>query len=228
MNFDDLEIAALQRRRGEKWATYPDDIIPLWVADMDFPAAQPIQDILRHALENSDLGYPVTPTANALPQVFAERVGERFGWVLDPHRVEVITDVVQGLYIALQVYSEPGEGAIIQTPIYPPFLDAVRDMGRHMLVNELVRGETGYAIDFDALRACVDRRTRILMLCNPHNPTGRVFTRPELEQVAEFALAHRLTVVSDEIHADLVYPGHQHIPFATLGPEISAQTVTLM
>jgi cystathionine beta-lyase len=195
---------------------------------MDFQIAEPIQDVLRHALENADVGYPVNPTPNALPTVFAERVRDRFGWTVDPNRVEVITDVVQGLYIALQVYSEPGSGAIIQTPIYPPFLEAVHDMGRHMIVNELARGESGYEIDFDALRAAVDRGTRLLLFCNPHNPTGRVFRREELEQLAEFVLAHHLTVVSDEIHADLVYPGAQHIPFATLGPEIEQNTVTLM
>jgi hypothetical protein len=116
MNFDDLDIARLRARRGEKWATYPADVLPLWVADMDFAPAEPIQEVLRHALENGDIGYPINPTPASLPTVFAERMQERFGWSLDPQRVEVLTDVVQGLYIALQVYSEPGDGAIVQTP----------------------------------------------------------------------------------------------------------------
>ena len=227
MNFDDLDIARLRARRGEKWATYPADVLPLWVADMDFAPAEPVQEVLRHALENGDIGYPINPTPASLPTVFAERMQERFGWSLDPQRVEVLTDVVQGLYIALQVYSEPGDGAIVQTPIYPPFLEAVHEMGRHLIVNELVRGDEGYEIDFDALRRGINRRTRLILLSNPHNPTGRVFTRAELEQLAQIVLEHHLVVVSDEIHADLVFPGHTHIPFATLGPEVEAQTVTL-
>lgn len=227
MSFDDLDIARLRARRGEKWGTYPADVLPVWVADMDFPPAEPILDVLRHALENSDTGYPVNPTPAGLATVFAERVQERFGWSVDPRRVEVLTDVVQGLYIALQVYSKPGDGAIVQTPIYPPFLEAVHETGRHLIVNELVPGDSGYTIDFDALRAEIDRNTRLLLLCNPHNPSGRVFTRSELEALAEIALEHHLIVVSDEIHADLVYSGHEHIPFATLGHEIEAQTVTL-
>ena len=227
VNFDDLDIEALRARSGEKWATYPADVLPLWVADMDFPVAEPIQQVLRQALELGDIGYPLNPNPDALPSIFAERAQARFDWNVDPERVEVITDVVQGIYIALHVYSEPGEGAIVQTPVYPPFVDAVHDLGRHMIVNELVRGEARYEIDFDALRASVDRGTRVLLLCNPQNPTGRAFTRPELAALAEFALEHRLTVVADEIHADLVYPGQPHIPFATLGPEIEAHTVTL-
>jgi cystathionine beta-lyase len=228
MSFDDLDIARLRDRRGEKWTTYPADVLPLWVADMDFPVAEPIGEVLRNALANHDLGYPLNMTPEGLPTTFAERVRERFGWAVDPRRVDVITDVVQGLYIALQVYSEPGEGAIVQTPIYPPFLEAVHEMGRRLIANELVSRDVGYEIDFDALRAAIDRRTRLLLFCNPHNPTGRVFTRSELEELAEIALEHRLVVVSDEIHADLSFPGHPHIPFATLGPEVEAQTVTLM
>ncbi|MCZ6715023.1 MAG: aminotransferase class I/II-fold pyridoxal phosphate-dependent enzyme, partial [Deltaproteobacteria bacterium] len=222
MNLGDLDIACLRARRGEKWGTYPDDVLPLWVADMDFPVAEPIQAVLRHALENGDVGYPINPTPGGLPAVFAERMQERFGWELDPNRVEVLTDVVQGLYIALQVYSKPGDGAIVQTPIYPPFLEAVHDMGRRVLTHELVAGDSGYEIDFDALRASIDHGTRLLLLSNPQNPTGRAYTRAELEQLAEIALENHLTVVSDEIHGDLVYPGHTHIPFATLGPEVEA------
>ncbi len=228
MSFDDLDIARLRARRGEKWATYPSDVLPLWVADMDFPVAEPIKQVLRHALENGDVGYPINPTPAGLPTVFAERMQERFGWSVDPGHVEVLTDVVQGLYIALQVYSKPGDGAVVQTPIYPPFLEAVHEIGRHLIVNELVCGNSGYEIDFDALRASINQGTRLLLISNPQNPTGRVFTRTELVQLAQLAIENHLVVVSDEIHADLVYPGHTHIPFATLGPEVEAQTVTLI
>ncbi|MFQ5514568.1 MAG: MalY/PatB family protein [Myxococcota bacterium] len=227
MNLDDLEIERLRQRRGEKWSTYPADVLPLWVADMDFPVAEPIRDLLRRALELGDVGYPVNPTPKSLPSVFAARARERFGWEIDPQRIEVLTDVVQGLYIALKVYSEAGEGAVVQTPIYPPFLAAVHETGRRLITNTLIQASHGYEIDFDALEASLDRGTRLLLLCNPQNPTGRVFTRGELGRLAELALRHRLTVVSDEIHADLIYPERAHVPFAMIDPEVEAHTVTL-
>lgn len=228
MRFDSLDLTTLRARRGEKWALYPDDVLPAWVADMDFPVAEPIRRVLAQMLEVTDLGYPVNPSPRGLPSVFAEWVAKRFHWTVDPERVEVISDVVQGLYIGLHVYSEPGEGAVIQTPIYPPFLTAVAETRRWPVFNTLVPHAGGYEIDFDALRGSVGPATRILMFCNPHNPCGRVFTRAELEQLAALAIEHDLVVLSDEIHADLVYDGHAHIPLTTLGPEIEARTVTLM
>jgi cystathionine beta-lyase len=129
--------------------------------------------------------------------------------------------------VSLLQFSEAGEGAVVQTPIYPPFRGNVRSTGRRMLENPLARGASGYEMDLDQLRSAIDPGTRLLLLCNPHNPTGRVFRRTELEALAEIALRHDLVVVSDEIHQDLVYTGAQHIPFASLAPEVAERTVTL-
>src|SRR5690606_2210099 len=148
-------------------------------------------------------------------------------WRIDPHRVDVLTDVVQGIYVAIDRFSAPGEGVGVQTPVYPPFLHAVRDLGRRRVANPLVRGAPRDELDLDGLRAALDASTRILLLCHPQNPTGRVFERGELEGLAELALRHDLVVVSDEIHADLAFPPHQHVPFATLAPEVEARTITL-
>jgi cystathionine beta-lyase len=227
VNFDDLSIERLRARRGEKWTTYPEDVLPAWVADMDFPVAQPLQDYFDELRENTDYGYPVNPTPAALPSAFAQRVQERFGWNIDPRSIEVLTDVVQGLYIALWNLTEPGDGAVVQTPVYPPFLEAVAECRRVQITNELVVGRERYEIDFDALRRAAGPRTRMLLLCHPQNPTGRAFTRAELERLAELALERDWLVVSDEIHADLVYPPAVHVPFAALGPEIARRTVTL-
>jgi cystathionine beta-lyase len=152
---------------------------------------------------------------------------ERFGWEIDPQRVEVISEVVQGLYLGLCAAGAEGDGAVVQTPVYPPFLHCVRELRRVTRINELVRGPERYEIDFDALRAALDPRTRALLLCNPQNPTGRVFTRAELTRLAELAIERDLVILADEITADLVYPGHRHTPIATLGPEIAARTITL-
>jgi len=224
---DDLDVSLLGQRRGEKWAFYPDDVLPLWVADMDYPVAKPIQRLIQRSLDLGDLGYPLHPRPIALPALFAQRAEERFGWSVETQNVELITDVVQGLYVALHQWSAEGEGVVVQTPIYPPFLNAVREMRRSLVENPLVVADGGYTVDLEGLRDVVDERTRIILLCNPHNPSGRVFRRAEIEGIAEVALARDLLVVSDEIHADLVFPGSRHIPFASLSPEIGARTVTL-
>ena len=226
MDFDRLDIARLRARRGEKWTTYPEDVLPAWVADMDFPLAEPLQRYLDELRQTHDLGYPVNPTPAALPTVFAKRMQDRFGWSVDPERVEVLTDVVQGLYAALWTLTDPDQAALVQTPVYPPFLSCVREVGRPQRTNPLVRGEQGYEIDFDALRAEVGADTRALLLCNPQNPTGRAFTRAELARLAELAVDRDLLILADEIHGDLVFPGSEHVPIASLDPEVAERTIT--
>ena len=227
MNFDDLELRELRARLGEKWQRYPgDEVLAAWVADMDFPAAEPIRRVLGDMLEVADLGYPLNPTPLGLPTLLAERSARLFDWRFDPERVEVLTDVVQGLYVSLMVYSEEGQRTLFQPPIYPPFIAAARETRRPAVLCELVAGANGYEIDFDAFEAALTPDVRTLLLCNPHNPTGRVFTRAELERIAELAVANDLVVLSDEIHSELVFPGQRHLPIATLGPEIEERTVT--
>lgn len=227
LELDAVPLQALRARTGEKWAVYAEDVIPVWVADMDYPVAEPIRRRLHRAIEASDLGYPLHPRPTGLQELFAERMQRLYGWPLSPRRVELLSDVVQGIYVAIETCSQPGEGVVVQTPIYPPFLEAVRETGRALVENALVRGPERYEIDFDALRASLSPSTRILLLCNPHNPTGRVLGRAELEALAEIAIAHQLLIVSDEIHAELVHPGHEHVPIATLSPEVEARTLTL-
>ncbi len=224
---DDIDLQRLRATRGEKWNVYPSDVLPFWVADMDFPVAEPIQQLLRETLENSDLGYPLNPKREGLPSVFADRVRERFDWELDPARVEVITDVVQAMYVGLMTLTREGAGTVVQTPVYPPFLHCVNDLGRRMITNELVCGESGYEIDYDDLRRGIDADTDAILFCNPQNPTGRVFTREELQKVADIAIERDVVIISDEIHADLVYAPHEHIPMASLGPEVAARTISL-
>ena len=227
--FDALDLGRLRRRRGEKWALYGPDVLPAWVAEMDFPLAEPVRRAVEQALEVDDLGYPLHPRPDELPALFAERMQTRFGWRPDPGRVEVIADVVQGIFVALTQLSAPGEGVIVQTPIYPPFLEAVAETGRRLVENPLVCAgpQARFELDLESLRSRIDASTRILLLCNPHNPTGRVLERRELETLAELALARDLVVVADEIHADLVFPPHRHIPFASLSREVEARTITL-
>ncbi|NNL84807.1 MAG: putative C-S lyase [Myxococcales bacterium] len=223
----DVDLEVRRRTQGEKWQHYPPDVLPLWVADMDFGIAPAVRDALCEALEIADFGYPRPPRETGIPELFAARMAERFAWSVDPSLVEILCEVVQGIYVALLQFTEPGDGVLVQTPIYPPFLSAIRETGRRLVEAPLRDDGSGYRVDLDASRAACDEGTKVLLLCNPHNPTGRVFDRAELEGLAELALERDLQVVSDEIHADLVYPGAVHRPFASLGPEISGRTTTL-
>jgi len=224
--FDDLDIDALRRRRGIKWTRYPADVLPAWVADMDFDVAEPISEALVQAIEIQDLGYDPARRHDELRGVFRDRVAERFGWELPLDRIALLTDVVQGLFLGVSTFSRPNARVVVQTPIYRPFKAAVTGTGRRIRFNPLAHDGARYAMDLDALTH--DPQTEMLMLCNPHNPSGRCFERSELEALAETVVARDWMVLSDEIHADLVYDARPHIPFASLSPEVAERTITLM
>ncbi len=228
MTLQTLPIERLRARRNAKWRHYPDDVLPAWVADMDFAAPGPIQSFMRRMADSSDFCYPRKPPLPELERVLAERMQDRFGWSLDGAPVEVVNDVVQGIGIALTTLGGEGEGTVIQPPIYGPFLEVTSGTQRPAVFNPLIVTEASYAIDFDQLEGCAAENARFLLLCNPHNPTGRVFDRSELEALAEFALRNDLIILSDEIHADLIYPGSRHTVMATLGPEVAERTITFV
>ena len=227
-DFNAISLEALRRRRGAKWNRYPPDVLPAWVADMDFDMAEPIRAGLARMMEANDLGYAAKLPESGLPEAFAAFAARRFpGWEVAPERVIAIADIVQGIHIAIEAYTRPGDGVCTLTPVYPPFLQAVAHTGRRLDHCTMVRNGDRYEIDFDALRAAIDERTRLLLLCTPHNPLGRVFDREELEELARIAIERDLVVVADEIHADVVYRGFRHIPFASLGADVQARTVTM-
>jgi cystathionine beta-lyase len=234
--FDDLDESVLRRRRGAKWMRYGPDVLPAWVADMDFAPAPPVARALAEQLATGDLGYAWPGEPNEVAVAFTEWASRRYGWSVQPDQVVLTVDVLQPIAALIDRCSEPGDGVVVQTPIYPPFLKAVEIAGRTLVDNPLGPASDGYPMDLDGLRASlralgggrgVGGRARLVLLCNPHNPSGRVFTERELRELADLAVEHDLVVVSDEIHADLVYPGHRHRPFASLGPEVAARTVTL-
>jgi cysteine-S-conjugate beta-lyase len=218
------DLETLRRRRGRKWSQYPSDVLPAWVADMDFLPAAPIRVTLAEAIETGDLGYGQTGVRSGVPESFALWARRRWQWRIDAKAVLVAPDVVSGLVNSIEALTDPGDAVLVQTPIYPTFLSCVRASGRRLVESPSV-AET---IDFAALEAAItEHRVRMFLFCNPHNPTGRCFTRAELLQLGELAAAHDVIIVSDEVHADLVYPGHTHIPFASLSPQCGARTVTV-
>jgi cystathionine beta-lyase len=220
-----LDPERLGQRLSEKWQRHGAGMLPAWVAEMDYPIAPAIRAVIERALEYDDFGYPAWRHERAVPEAFAERMLRRFGWRAEADRVMVLSDVVQGLYISLLAYTAPGNEVLVQTPIYPPFLSCVKDTGRRLVACPLTDTGSQLGIDFDALRSA-SMGVRTLLLCHPHNPSGRVFTRAELQGLAALAIERDWVVLSDEIHADLAHPGHPFIPFAALGSEIAERTVT--
>jgi len=224
-DFDTL----IDRRHSdsEKWRAYGDGVLPMWVADMDFRSPEPVIRALAARVEHGVFGYGVEP--QELRSLLVERLERLYGWKVAPEAIVFLPGVVIGFRLACRAVAEPGDGVLVQTPVYPPILRAWRDTGLSRREMELTRGPDGqYSIDFDAFERAIDPRTRVFILCNPHNPVGRAFRDDELERMAEICLRHGVTICSDEIHGDLIFSGHRHRPIASLAPEIAEHTVTLM
>ncbi|MGI9617045.1 MAG: MalY/PatB family protein [Acidimicrobiales bacterium] len=217
-------IDHLRSLSGVKWSRFGPDVMPAWVADMDVRPPDCVTERIADIVQNGDFGYN-RRASELLPETFEAWQLEHHGWKLDPGRVRTFCDVLHGLDVVLWLHTEPGDGVVLLTPIYPPFLKALDNAGRRLV--DVPLDPDGWRLDADRLRAAIDDRTRVILICNPHNPTGRVLDSGELEAIAEVAIEHDLLVISDEVWADLVHPGASHVPLATIGDEIAARTVTL-
>jgi bifunctional pyridoxal-dependent enzyme with beta-cystathionase and maltose regulon repressor activities len=225
--FNDLPLSWLRSKRAVKWHRPGPELLPAWVADMDFRPAPAIRAALLGALERGDLGYPDWPE-NPLAAAFSTRMQNRYGWDPDRTHVRGITDLIQAVQIVVALVSEPGQAIVAHTPNYPPFLATISRMDRQLIAAPMLADGDGWTWDHQALEASVrGAQARVLLLVNPHNPTGRAFRRGELEQLADLAERHDLTVISDEIHAELIHHPHRHLPFASLGPRTAARTITI-
>lgn len=221
-------------RRGTgslKWELHPEDVLPLWVADADFKSPPAVLDALRDRVDHGIFGYQMDEPA--LRAALVDRLAARHQLSIGPRQIVFVPGLVAALNVFTRIFGEPGCGVMFNTPIYPPFISATRNGGKTIVDVPLAAsqrdGHLYYEMDFDAMRAAVTPQTRLFILCNPHNPTGRAFTRPELEALAEFVLEHDLILCADEIHCDLILgDGAEHISIAALSPEIAARTITLM
>jgi cystathionine beta-lyase len=223
MNFDQI----IDRRSTEsiKWKWYDEDILPMWVADMDFKSPQPVIDALHERVAHGIFGYGFPP--KGLRSAISAHLEQRQGWSVPTEQIGFISGVVTGFNHAIYSLTSPGDRVLIQTPVYPPFLVAPESAGRIRVENPLVRMSDGhYEIDFDDFVQKATSGVRLFILCNPHNPVGRVFSREELTKMAEICIENDVLICSDEIHGDLIFSGHEHIPMASLSAEIAARTVT--
>lgn len=217
-------------RRGTdsvKWGLFGEDVLPLWVADTDFQSPVAVIEALQERVAHGVFGYPLHPTE--LRELVAARMLERYNWKISPKDMIFIPGVVPGFNLTCQLLTKPGESLLVQPPVYPPILNAADKNNVRNIRAELVKQADGsYAVDFEALEAAIEDDTRVFIFCNPHNPVGKVYSRQELERLAEICLRHKLTILSDEIHSDLVFKGSQHIPIASLSEEVARSTVTLI
>lgn len=224
----------LQRRAtdSQKWQKYAgQDILPLWVADMDFRSSPAILAALHERVEHGIFGY-ARPTASTVSAV-TDALASRYNWSVDPSWIVWLPGLVCGLNVTAQAFAQPGEEVLTLTPVYPPFMTAPQNSGRISATVPFVLNTSQkparWDIDWDALERAVTPKTRLFFLCNPHNPLARVWRRDELVRLGEFCARHQLVLCSDEIHCDLILDDTlPHIPAATLSPEIAALSITLM
>ncbi|HEY7593600.1 MAG TPA: aminotransferase class I/II-fold pyridoxal phosphate-dependent enzyme [Actinophytocola sp.] len=227
--FDELDENVLRFRPGAKWRVPGPGVLPAWIADMDFPVAEPVVASLRRYIEIGDFGYPDWPDgASPLRAAFAYRMKERYGWWPEPDHVREFTDATYAMRAMLELSTTPGDGVAVHTPGFGPFARTIERLGLRLVPLPMVDTRDGWVFDADdCARRIAEGDCRVLVLVNPHNPTGRVFTRPELLALAEVAERHDLLVISDDLHADLTYAPHRHVPFASLDPALEARTVTM-
>ncbi|NLI25599.1 MAG: putative C-S lyase [Bacteroidales bacterium] len=201
-----------------------EDVIPLWVADMDFRCPEPVVEALRQRVEHGIYGYTFVP--DGYYEALAGWMEKRHRWSVRREWVVFSPGVVAALHLAVNAFTRPGDGVIVQPPVYFPFFSAVKENGRRLVYNELKLENSRYTINWDDLREKASRGARMLLFCHPHNPAGRCWTAGELETLADICREYDLILLSDEIHADLTLPGYRHLPMAALNEEIAGRTIT--
>ncbi|MBW6472160.1 MAG: PatB family C-S lyase [Anaerolineaceae bacterium] len=224
-NFDEI----IPRRETEsiKWNRYGKEILPFWVADMDFRSPQPVIDALEARVKHGVFGYPSENLT--LKETIKERLSDLYQWNIALEDIVFLPGVVNGFNLVIKALTQSDQQVLMQPPVYHPFLSAPQNAGAYRKDAPLQMDiNRRYQIDFDQFEGSIDSNTSMFLLCNPHNPVGRVFTKNELLSMADICLKKDVFICSDEIHADIVYPGYQHRPIASLSPEIAQKTITLM
>lgn len=214
MKYDFDKVVPRRGTNSYKWdLVKQEDVIPLWVADMDFAVAPPIQEALRKRMEHPVFGYTLVP--DSYYEAVINWFCRRHNWHIEKDWILYTSGVVPAVSCAIKAFTLPGEKVLLQTPAYNCFFSSIRNQGCEVLENELVREGDTYHIDFDDFeRKCADEKTTVFLLCNPHNPCGRVWTKEELQRMADICRKHHVKVISDEIHCEIIMPGCHFTPFA--------------
>lgn len=223
-NFDEQ----IERRKTNsyKWDSIPNqDVLPMWVADMDFRTAQPVVNALQRRITHGIFGYTRVPDEyyDAVINWFSRR----HGWKINRNWFIYTSGVVPAISAIIKALTVPGDKVLVQTPVYNCFFSSIRNNGCEIVYSPLVYANNTYTIDFNDLESKVsDPKVKLMLLCNPHNPVGRVWKREELEQIGEICIKNNVTIISDEIHCELVYPGYFYTPFASISDDFLKSSVT--
>ncbi|HEX3030944.1 MAG TPA: MalY/PatB family protein [Bacillota bacterium] len=230
MLYDFDRITNRKNTGSVKWDSAPkffsgegQALLPLWVADMDFPAPQPVVDALVKRAQHGVFGY--TMMSEGYRRAITGWMSRRHNWNVEENWIVTTPGVIPALHWLVRTFAQPGDNIVVQSPVYYHFYKAVRNTGCEIVYNPLQLQGDQYCMDFADLRQKITDRTKALILCNPHNPMGRVWTREELTALGELCLERGVLVISDEIHGDLIFPGHRHLPFASLSPEFAANSI---
>jgi cystathionine beta-lyase len=215
-----LTLAQLATHRSEKWRGFPADVIPLPVAEMDFPVAEPIKKLLHSMVENSDMGY--LGSIPELSTTFSGFAKTRWNWVVDPTKVRAATDVGVGVVEVLRVFTNLGDSILVSSPVYQNFYTWINETKLQLVDVPFIYNPSNdismsWVIDWDGIEKAYQSGIRVHLLCSPHNPNGRMYTKQELERFIELALANNVIIISDEIHSPLEYSDHPFTPILTLG-----------
>lgn len=227
-------ITSISERRSLgsiKWNLYTEDVLPLWVADLDFAAPQAIIEAIQRQAATGEFGY--SKPSDQLLELLCERMRRLYAWHITPEQIVFIPSLVTGLHAVCRLVGSDGDGVLMQTPVYPPFLSAATahkkiDQHAPLVLQHHDDGTISYTIDFDVFEETITDRTRLFLLCNPHNPTGAAYSREDQLRMAEICLDHNLIICSDEIHCDLLHNDTKHIPIASLSADISQSCITMM
>lgn len=226
-SYDDVRLDELRSRGNSKWQRFGDNVLAAWVAEMDFPLAPPIQQALTDAVARSFVGYPPEAMATGLPEACAAWLAG-VGLHVEADRVRLLPDVLTGLALAIEAFTPAETPVVIATPAYPPFFTVPSVVGRTIIDVPMLDEEGCYRFDLAAIERAFTDGARTLILCNPHNPVGRVFTTCELDQLAHLVQKYGARVIADEVHGPLTYPGAAFTPYASVSPVAAAHSVTLM
>jgi cystathionine beta-lyase len=211
---------------AREWIFKTNDVIPLWVADMDFRTPDFIVDAIKKRADHEIYGYTFKP--ESYYQSIIEWMKRRHNWEIKKEWISSSPGVVAGFTLAIETFSKPGDEVIVQPPVYFPFFDSVKGTKRKMVENPLKLENGRYTFDFEDLKSKISDKTKLLLFCNPQNPGGMAWTREELEELSSICIENGVMVISDEIHSDLVYEGHEHIPFSTISDEAANNSVVFM
>lgn len=225
--FQSIDMAKLRSGNGVKWGDNDDQTLCAWVADMDFGVPEPVKAAMKSLVDNEDFGYPRWPDGDPVINAFESRMKKHFDWAPIPDRTKVLSDLIQILQITIELTTQPGDAIALHLPCYPPFLNCVSQSGRKIIPLELKIVDGYWKYDHSKLLETLrQNNVKLMLLINPQNPTGRVFTKSELTQIADACKIIDIPIFSDEIHSDLIFDNNVHIPIASINEDAAARTIT--